>query len=88
MSSQNPLASLDPRQAFAALKKLCGGAPTISRELGVSLGWIYRWGTGGRDGPITPIPEQHWPHLVKLTRGVVREKDLKALHKRVERLAA
>lgn len=78
----DPLANLDPRSAFAALKKLCGGAPAIAKALGISIGWVYRWGGGGRDSPIMSIPAEHWSALSKMSGGIITEKSIKRLHER------
>lgn len=72
------------RDAFRILKRLCGGNARIARALGVTVGWVDRWGSSGRDGPVMAIPKEHWPKIARLSRGTLTAQDVEALHARIK----
>lgn len=71
------------KQAFSLMKKMCGGNANLARACRVTVGWVDRWGSSGRDGPVMRIPDQHWPSIIKASNGLVTEADLAHLHKRI-----
>lgn len=79
------LKAMSLRDAFRVLKKICGGNLKIARALGVTVGWVDRWGSSGRDGPVMRIPESHWAAVAKLSNKTISVADIGALHERIKK---